>query len=238
LRRHFGLRKNPQSAAATAAGLDASSISHSFPFSSPAMTRLVIATRNAHKVREIQQILDEHFSICDLTSFENIPVVEESGATFEENAVLKAVCVSRSCADLVLADDSGLAVDALGGAPGVRSARFAGENATDQQNCAKLLASLGTERSARFICVLALAQRGNLLKTFAGSIEGTIASAPAGSNGFGYDPVFIPVGGTQTFAELSSEAKNRISHRSKALRQLRDYLFAQVIPPLMSTLPK
>jgi XTP/dITP diphosphohydrolase len=183
------------------------------------MVRLIVATRNVHKTREFAQLLETDFEILDLNSQPQIPPPEETGRTFAENAVLKAISVSQSHADLVLADDSGLEVDALGGAPGVYSARYAGENATDEQNVTKLLRALEpmSERSARFRCVLALARGGKLLCTFEGIAEGVIVDAPRGSAGFGYDPIFAPNGFEQTFAELPGQMKNQISHRAKAI---------------------
>jgi XTP/dITP diphosphohydrolase len=127
---------------------------------------------------------------------------------------------------LIIADDSGLEVEALSGAPGIYSTRYAGKNATDEQNVKKLLSELAgadaktRQRTARFRCVIALARAGKLLDTFNGAVEGTIADSPRGSRGFGYDPIFVPNGFEQTFAELPAEVKNRISHRAKAIRAL------------------
>ena len=190
------------------------------------MNRLLLATRNSHKTREFAEILGEEFAVRDLAGEPDIPVVEETGATFAENAILKAVAVSECLAGLVVADDSGLEVDALDGAPGVYSARYAGPAAKDGDNVALLLAELrkrcaGRLPSARFRCVLALAREGKLVETFAGVVEGAIVDAPRGKDGFGYDPVFQPAGLTQTFAELPAEEKNRISHRANAIRLLR-----------------
>jgi len=187
------------------------------------MQRLLIATRNRHKTREIAEMLGSGFAVEDLSDHPDFPEVDETGATFRENAVLKAEAASRHFGpDVeVMADDSGLEVDALDGAPGVRSARFAGEKATDRENLELLLARLkgvpADKRTARFRCVIALARGGQLLKTFDGVCEGRIGEIPHGSGGFGYDPVFIPEGATRTFAELSSEEKHRISHRARAL---------------------
>jgi XTP/dITP diphosphohydrolase len=187
----------------------------------------LIATRNAHKTREIQEILGGQFEVHDLSSHPEIPEAIESGKTFEENAVLKAVAVSKECPELVIADDSGLEVDALGGAPGIFSARYAGENATDQENIDKLLGELTrtgakpSARSARFRCALALAHHGKVLATFDSAVEGTVIESPRGSKGFGYDPVFVPSGFKETFAELPDETKNRISHRAKALEKFK-----------------
>jgi XTP/dITP diphosphohydrolase len=180
---------------------------------------LLLATRNAHKTREFAQLLGNEFKVVDLDSFPQFEAVEETGGTFAENAILKAITASGKIVDLVLADDSGLEVDALGGAPGIYSARYAGESATDEQNVTKLLRELElmSDRSARFRCVLALACGGKLLGTFEGVAEGVIIDAPRGSAGFGYDPIFVPNGFEQTFAELRSEIKNQISHRAKAI---------------------
>lgn len=190
------------------------------------MHPVLLATRNSHKTREFAEILGAEFVVRDLAEELELPVVEETGATFAENATLKAVATSRQFPGVVVADDSGLEVDSLNGAPGVYSARYAGEGATDKQNVAKLLAELekhpgSRPYSARFRCVLAFAKEGDLLGTFEGIVEGTIVDAPRGSDGFGYDPVFQPLGSTQTFAELPSAEKNRISHRGRAIQLLR-----------------
>ncbi|HEY2615572.1 MAG TPA: RdgB/HAM1 family non-canonical purine NTP pyrophosphatase, partial [Chthoniobacterales bacterium] len=181
------------------------------------MHRLIIATRNPHKTREFAQLIGADFEVRDLSDAPDLPAVEETGATFKENAILKAVAASRYLSDEVVADDSGLEVDALAGAPGIYSARYAGEHASDAANMAKVLtdlAALGPDKvfhSARFRCCLALAREGEVWKTFEGAVEGTIVAAPRGSNGFGYDPIFQPEGFAKTFAQLSSEEKNRIS---------------------------
>lgn len=192
------------------------------------MHRLLLATRNSHKTREIAEILGAEFDVRDLTGAVELPVVEETGLTFEANAILKAVETSKHFLGLVVADDSGLEVDALGGAPGVFSARYSGEHATGAANVAKLLGELrGCDPgllSARFRCSLALAQEGTLLETFAGVVEGTIVDAPRGEGGFGYDPVFQPRGYDQTFGELPAAEKNRISHRARAIRSLQTAL--------------
>ena len=174
--------------------------------------QLIVATRNAHKMREIQRILGPAFTVSDLSAHPKIPEIREKGKSFGENAILKAVTVSqmvgtprrgvrtsqRDVPSLVIGDDSGLEVDALGGAPGIFSARYAGENATDRENIEKLLDELvrtgveETKRSARFRCVIALARRGELLGTFEGIVEGGIVERPRGLHGFGYDPIFVP----------------------------------------------
>ena len=191
---------------------------------------LVLATRNQHKTREVRQLLGHAYDLIDLSAFSGVSMPNETGETFTENAVLKAVSVSknRQLRDrFVIADDSGLEVDALAGAPGIYSARYAGEGATDQENVEKLLNGLRARngnRSARFCCVIALARNGKLLGTFEGTVEGEIVDLPRGTNGFGYDPVFQPNKFDQTFAEIIPELKNEISHRAKAIAALREGL--------------
>lgn len=196
------------------------------------MHPLILATRNSHKTREFAGILGGDFTVRDLSAELELPLVEETGATFAENAILKAMATSRHFPGVVIADDSGLEVDALNGAPGVYSARYAGENASDAQNVAKLLAALarhptGRPYSARFRCVLAVAKEGDLLGTFEGVVEGTIVAAPRGSGGFGYDPVFQPAGYAQTFGELPAAEKNRISHRARAIQLWRERFLSE-----------
>ncbi len=177
-------------------------------------------------MREVQLILGPEFAVRDLGAYPEISEIRESGISFEENATLKALAVSRKLPGLVVADDSGLEVDALGGAPGIYSARYAGVNASEKEKIDKLLRELapsGTTndaRAARFRCVVALARNGTLIGTFSGIVEGRIANQARGKGGFGYDPIFIPQGFEQTFGELPAEAKNRISHRAKAIRIL------------------
>jgi XTP/dITP diphosphohydrolase len=190
------------------------------------MTTLILATRNAHKTREVSEILGLDFIVRDLSEESDAPVIEETGSTFAENAILKAVGISKQFSGLVIADDSGLEVDALDGAPGVFSARYAGPHATDAENIARLLSELGAVSAnelpaARFRCLLALARDGEILGTFEGAIEGLIVPSPRGDSGFGYDPVFQPNGFAKTFAELSAVEKNQMSHRARALRLLR-----------------
>ncbi len=193
---------------------------------------LLIATHNAHKTREIQRMLGAKFAVRDLSEHPDISKPLENGKTFEENATLKAIAASRELPSLVIADDSGLEVDALGGAPGIYSARYAGGNATDKANIDKLLRELARKnvptdrRNARFRCVIAAARNGTLLRTFEGVVEGTIVDLPRGSHGFGYDPVFQPKGSDQTFGEMASQLKNKISHRAKAMVALREALRA------------
>ena len=184
---------------------------------------LTIATRNPHKTREIAEILGRDFIVQDLAGRGDIPDVAETGSTFDENARLKAVGVSERVAGVVLADDSGLEVEALAGAPGVYSARYAGEQATDREKVTKLLHELRRadpekrNRAAQFRCVIAIARDGECLAVFSGQVNGTIVDEPRGGGGFGYDPVFLPEGFTQTFAQLPGTTKNKISHRARAL---------------------
>ena len=189
---------------------------------------VLVSTRNAHKLVEIRQILGPSFELLDLSSVPALGEVEETGTTFEENAALKALAASAHFDGWVLADDSGLEVDALGGAPGVRSARFSGEGATDVTNRALLLEKLATvpadQRSARFRCVIALARGGEVLAHFSGAVEGAIIPKEQGEGGFGYDPLFVPDGFRETFAELGAETKNRLSHRGRALAALKNWL--------------
>jgi len=188
--------------------------------------QLIVATRNAYKTREIEQIFGSDLAVRDLTAHPEISEITESGTSFEENAKLKAIAVSKKLPGLVIADDSGLEVEALGGAPGIQSARYAGVNASDKEKIAKLLTQLAKvdakndQRRARFCCVLVVARGGLVLATFEGVVDGKIAELSRGSHGFGYDPVFIPNGFEETFAELPVNVKNNISHRAKAIRKL------------------
>jgi XTP/dITP diphosphohydrolase len=192
------------------------------------MQTLLIATRNGHKTREIGQILGSGWDVRDLGSLPHAPNIEETGATFEENAALKAITISKIFTGLVLADDSGLEVDALEGAPGVRSARFAGPNATDAENRFLLVQKLrnlgGHEFPARFRCVMVLASQGELLGSFGGVVRGKVVLEERGESGFGYDSLFIPQGYTETFGELQSEIKNSLSHRGRALAHVLEFL--------------
>ncbi len=188
--------------------------------------QLIVATRNAHKTREISKILGSALTVEDLTVHPEISEIKESGSSFEENAKFKAIAVSKELPGLVIADDSGLEVEGLGGAPGIYSARYAGVNARDKEKIAKLLAELAkvgvksNRRSARFCCVVAVARDGQVLATFEGIVQGKIAAQSRGLHGFGYDPIFIPNGFEETFAELPEELKNKISHRAEAIRKL------------------
>lgn len=188
--------------------------------------RLVIATHNRDKVLEFQRIL-QPLAIKVITA--DLPEVEENGKTFAENAYLKAISAFRATGKAAVADDSGLEVDALNGAPGIYSARYAGENATNEQRIKKLLDSLkdvpAEKRSARFVCTICCILPNGDVITARGECPGKIAFAPHGKGGFGYDPVFLV--GEKTFGELNAEEKDRISHRGRALRifaeELRKY---------------
>ncbi len=195
--------------------------------------RLIIATGNAHKTEEIAAMLGELVGeVRDLRDFPEVGEIEETGVTFEENSTLKALGVAAVVGEdaWVLADDSGLEVDALKGAPGVYSARYSGEGATDASNRQKLLEELervgarGKERSARFRCVLVLARGGEKVAVFDGACEGVIANEERGDGGFGYDPLFIPEGECASFGQLGAEVKNSMSHRARALQGLREWL--------------
>lgn len=190
------------------------------------MNKLYIATKNKGKVKEIQYVLkDAGIEVLSLADALEIPDIPETGITFEENAFIKAKAVYDIIQAPVLADDSGLEVDHLNGAPGIYSARYAGEDASDEVNCVKLLSELnGVEnRAAGFRCVLIMYD-GNEKMVFEGICRGSITYEPKGKNGFGYDPLFIPDGYEQTFAELDPAIKNNISHRGKALAKLKDSL--------------
>lgn len=198
------------------------------------MAKLLIATNNPGKIREYTELLAGLPVTLTFPTQEGLRLeVEESGDTFEENARLKAVAYTRASGLLTLADDSGLEVDALGGAPGVWSARYAGALASDADRYRKLLAALAQvpagKRCARFRCVVALAQPTGAVDTAEGSCEGEIGFAPRGEHGFGYDPIFVVTGyGGQTMAELPSQLKNQISHRARALAATREIL-AQLV---------
>jgi XTP/dITP diphosphohydrolase len=185
---------------------------------------LVIATRNAGKTKEIRALLQDFpIDVRNLDDFGPIPEVEEDGETFEANAYKKASFTARVLGFPALADDSGLVVPVLNGAPGVHSARYAGADATDEDRCTKLLAAMQdiSDRRASFECVISIAVPGGPALTYESRCEGEIARRPSGSNGFGYDPVFFypPLG--KTFAELSQDEKSAVSHRGRALQEIR-----------------
>ena len=192
--------------------------------------KLVLATRNQDKVREISEILkiEDGIELLSLHNYPDAPDVVEDGKTYEENAIKKASTLAEYTGHLTVADDSGLEVDALDGAPGVHSARYAGENASDRDRVVKLLDALQNvpddRRSGRFICAMAIADPLAQVLVVRGVCEGRIIRMPRGTEGFGYDPVFVPVGYGKTFAELGDEIKNQISHRAKALDEAKKLL--------------
>lgn len=190
------------------------------------LPRLILATRNAHKTAEIRAMIGDRFEVLDATSFPDFPAIEETGTTFLENARLKAEGISRHVEGWVLSDDSGLEVDALGGAPGVWSSSYGGEEGNHAKNNGRLLAEMAekTDRTARFRCTMVLAREGREVTHFSGTVEGRLVDALHGTGGFGYDPLFIPEGHDQTFAELGDEIKNTLSHRSRALVQVAEFL--------------
>ena len=187
--------------------------------------KLYCATTNRGKLREFQQALRAS-PVEPLPGLSSITPPEETGVTFEENAILKALYYSKHCDGYLFVDDSGLEVNALGGAPGVYSARFAGPHATDDANNQLLLERMRgvSDRTARFVCVVALAESGRLVGTFRGEVEGRLLEAPRGSNGFGYDPLFFYPPFQCSFGEAPLERKMEVSHRAKALDKMRTYL--------------
>ena len=188
------------------------------------MPTLILATRNQGKRREIQDMLGSDIQVLSLDAFPNAPEVIEDGDTFEANAIKKAREIAKYTGLSALADDSGLVVDALNGAPGIYSARYAGEDATDETNNAKLIENLRgipeSQRTAHFCCAMALATPDGRVQTTEAIWKGRILTTPRGENGFGYDPLFYIPTHNCTSAELSSDEKNRISHRGQALRAI------------------
>lgn len=191
---------------------------------------LLIATRNAHKAREFARILPEKFVLRTLADLPGAPDPEETGSSFAENAAIKSVGISAVFPGLVVSDDSGICVDALGGMPGVFSARYAGVHGDDEGNNRKMLAELAAlpaaarPFSARYVCVISVACGGRELASFTGTVEGRITLNPRGCGGFGYDPLFVPDGYDCTMAEISADEKNAISHRGEALRRFEAWL--------------
>jgi XTP/dITP diphosphohydrolase len=186
------------------------------------MMDLLVASFNSHKIEELNDILAPlGINVISPAAADNIPEVEETGSTFEENAISKAVQTAKFAGMYVFADDSGLEVEALNGRPGIYSARYAGPGATNSEKIEKLLNELGENknRSARFVCVIAIASPEGKVKTFRGEVCGQITHTPSGNMGFGYDPIFKPDGYDKTFAELEPEIKNKISHRARALQK-------------------
>jgi len=189
------------------------------------INHLVIASRNKGKTAEIRELLSGFpITVKDLDDFGPIPEVEEDGETFDENAYKKASFTARVLGHPALADDSGLVVDALNGAPGVFSARYAGPDATNEDRSRKLLQEMEgiTNRKAAFECVISIAVPTGPALTYEGRCEGIIAASPQGTNGFGYDPIFYYPPLNKTFAELTREEKSRVSHRGKALEEFRN----------------
>lgn len=187
--------------------------------------QLWLASSNRGKLREYQAMAASAGAPVEIhmvAEFQALPPFEEAAPTFAENAAGKALHYSRLHPGLILADDSGLVVPALDGAPGVHSARYAGPQASDADRIQKLLGAMrgktGQQRRARFVCVIALAERGRMVGVFSASCEGALLEAPRGKHGFGYDPVFVPAGLGKTYAEISGEEKNRHSHRGRAFR--------------------
>jgi XTP/dITP diphosphohydrolase len=188
--------------------------------------RLYCASTNPGKLREFRKALEESFEIDTLPGLAEIPPPEETGATFEENAIQKALYYSKYCDEYLFVDDSGLEVDALSGAPGVYSARFAGPDATDAANNRLLLDRMSgiQNRTARFVSVVALGRKGQLIQTFRGEVEGRLMEQPSGMNGFGYDPLFFYPPFVCTFGEAPLERKMEVSHRAMALGAMRAWL--------------
>ena len=191
--------------------------------------RVVLATRNAHKVKELARILGDAVTLSGLDEFPDAPEVPETGLTFADNSLLKARAIAAYTGLPAIADDSGLAVDALHGMPGIFSARWSGRHGDDRANLDLLLGQLAdvTQRGAQFICVAALVVPGGSERTVTGVLPGTVTRKPRGSNGFGYDPVFVPEGEQRTTAELTPDEKDAISHRGRAFRALAP-LIAQI----------
>lgn len=192
---------------------------------------LVIATRNAHKTDEIRAMLGDSWQVEDLSSYPQAPPVDETGTTFSENAALKAISASKVIPGIILADDSGIEVDVLGGRPGVWSSSFGGEEGNHARNNQRMIEELNRAASvapsdfaARFRCVMVLARDGEMIAEFSGSVEGNMLTGPRGGAGFGYDPLFVPQGYDQTFAELPQEVKNSMSHRGRALEKVVEFL--------------
>ncbi len=181
---------------------------------------LIIATKNKGKVREIKHLLKSlKLKVLSLKDIKGIGEIKEDGKTFKANAVKKALTIAKKLKTLVMADDSGLQVEALGGKPGIRSARFAGPNPTSRKLCSKLLRLMSGKknRKARFVCDIAVAKPGGKIKVVEGICRGRIIDRMLGTRGFGYDPVFVPQGYSRTFAQMPLRLKNRISHRGRAL---------------------
>jgi XTP/dITP diphosphohydrolase len=195
--------------------------------------RLIVATGNSHKTGEIHAVLGQGWQVEDLKSHPHLPAPVENGDTFEANAKIKALAISHALPEaLVLSDDSGLEVDALGGEPGVWSARYAGESATDADNrerlkrelTAKIQSGARSPYTGRFRCCMVLAKGGEVLGVFHGTVDGQLLTKEEGEGGFGYDPLFVPDGHDRSFGTLPSDIKNQLSHRARALAQVKNWL--------------
>jgi len=200
------------------------------------LRRVVLATRNQHKLVELRRILDDTGLVVELVgvdAFGSVPDVPETGETFGENALLKAQAVAKATDCIAVADDSGLCVDILGGMPGIFSARWSGKHGDDEANLSLVLAQLtdvpDDRRGAQFVCAAAVASPEGEHRVVDGRLEGRLIRDPRGTNGFGYDPIFVPSGDTRTTAEMSASEKDSISHRGRAFRSL-----APLIPELLA----
>ncbi|SDC24734.1 XTP/dITP diphosphatase [Shouchella lonarensis] len=192
------------------------------------MSEIIIATENQGKIAEFEAMLSPTWEVKSLYDYPTCPSIIEDGATFHENAAKKSETLSRFLGKTVIADDSGLMIDALDGAPGVYSARYAGESRSDEENIKKVLSELAemapSQRTARFYCVIAISEPGSKPRFVEGTCEGSIAIEPSGTHGFGYDPIFFVPAYGKTMAQLSPEVKNKISHRAKALAVLKQVI--------------
>lgn len=192
------------------------------------MKQIMIATKNEGKVKEFAELFQRHgIHVKSLLDVEDSVDVEETGTTFAENAILKAETISKITGEAVIADDSGLVIDALDGRPGVYSARYAGEQKNDEANIDKVLSELKEvpleKRTAHFVCVIAVAVPGKETETFTGTCDGLIMRERSGKNGFGYDPIFYLSQKGSTMGELTKQEKNRVSHRALALKKMMDH---------------
>jgi XTP/dITP diphosphohydrolase len=207
----------------------------SYPSGGPAPIRIALASSNAGKLREYLELAGPHIRVELLPNFRDLPPFDESAPTFAENAAGKALHYSRHTRELVLADDSGLVVPVLGGAPGVHSARYAGPDATDVDRYRKLLREMqgkeGNTRRAHFVCVIAIAREGQAIAVVSDRVQGVLTNEPRGSGGFGYDPIFLFPELGRTYAELTSAEKNRYSHRGKAFRKIVRALEGSILEP-------
>lgn len=192
------------------------------------MKEILLATANAHKLEEFSNILDKDYSIRSLKDYPELPEIDETGSTLEENAGIKAKTLASHTGSTTIADDSGLIIPALNGAPGIHSARYAGQHGNDAANRKLLLHNLENidDRSAYFECAIVLCYPDGETRYFSGRLHGRIGYEEKGNNGFGYDSIFIPEGSSKTLAEYSAEEKNQISHRRRAIDRLLQYLSA------------